>query len=43
VLDGGHCEGVGATTVDITEPEWRMIKEGAITEKEIAACLEAAD
>lgn len=43
VLDGGHCEGVGATTVDITEPEWRLIKEGAITGKEIAACLDAAE
>lgn len=43
VLDGGSCEGVGASTVDITEPEWRMIKEGAITQKEIADCLEAAD
>jgi L-threonylcarbamoyladenylate synthase len=43
VLDGGSCEGIGASTVDITEPEWRMIKEGAITQKEIADCLEAAD
>jgi L-threonylcarbamoyladenylate synthase len=43
VLDGGPCEGVGATTVDITEPEWRLIKEGAIGDKEIAACLEAAE
>jgi L-threonylcarbamoyladenylate synthase len=43
VLDGGHCEGVGATTVDITEPEWRLIKEGAITGREIAACLDAAE
>ena len=43
VLDGGHCEGVGATTVDITEPEWRLIKEGAITGKEITACLDAAE
>ncbi len=39
VLDGGLCPGVGATTVDITEPYWRVIKEGAVTEKEIAACL----
>jgi len=39
VLDGGLCPGVGATTVDITEPYWRMIKEGAITEREIVACL----
>ena len=40
VLDGGPCQGVGATTVDIMEPYWRLIKEGAITEREIAACLE---
>ena len=39
VLDGGLCTGSGSTTVDITEPYWRMIKEGAISEKEIAACL----
>ena len=40
VLDGGVCEGTGATTIDITEPEWRVIKEGAIPEDEIADCLE---
>jgi L-threonylcarbamoyladenylate synthase len=39
VLDGGHCEGMGASTVDITEPEWHMIREGAISRKEIAECL----
>jgi len=39
VLDGGTCSGPGATTVDITEPYWKVIKEGAVTEKEIAACL----
>jgi L-threonylcarbamoyladenylate synthase len=39
VLDGGPCAGPGATTVDITEPYWRMIKPGAIEEKEIADCL----
>jgi L-threonylcarbamoyladenylate synthase len=39
VLDGGHCAGAGATTVDITEPYWRLIKEGAIAEREIAECL----
>jgi L-threonylcarbamoyladenylate synthase len=43
VLDGGACEGIGASTVDITELEWRVIKEGAVTEKEIADCLEAAE
>jgi len=43
VLDGGTCEGTGATTVDITEPEWRVLKEGAIPEKEIAECLEAVE
>jgi L-threonylcarbamoyladenylate synthase len=39
VLDGGPCAGVGGTTVDITEPIWRLIKEGAISEKEISECL----
>jgi L-threonylcarbamoyladenylate synthase len=40
VLDGGGCSGSGSTTVDITEPAWRVIKEGAISEREIAECLE---
>lgn len=39
VLDGGFCPGAGATTVDITEPYWRLMKEGAVPEKEIAECL----
>ncbi len=40
VLDGGMCAGPGATTVDITEPVWKLIKTGAIEEKEIAECLQ---
>ena len=39
VLDGGMCAGTGATTVDITEPYWKLIKTGAVDEKEIADCL----
>jgi L-threonylcarbamoyladenylate synthase len=39
VLDGGACAGPGSTTVDITEPYWRMIKLGAIEEKDIAESL----
>lgn len=39
VLDGGLCSGAGATTVDVTEPDWRLVKTGAIHEKEIADCL----
>jgi L-threonylcarbamoyladenylate synthase len=42
VLDGGVCEGMGASTVDITEPQWRVIKEGAVTEAAITDCLESA-
>jgi L-threonylcarbamoyladenylate synthase len=42
VVDGGACAGPGATTVDITEPYWRLIKSGAIEEKEIAECLQPA-
>jgi L-threonylcarbamoyladenylate synthase len=41
VLDGGVCSGEGPTTVDITEPYWRVIKEGAISEREIAERLQA--
>jgi L-threonylcarbamoyladenylate synthase len=40
VLDGGICAGPGATTVDITEPMWRIIKTGAVEESEIADCLQ---
>ncbi len=39
VLDGGSCIGAGSTTVDITEPYWRLIKEGGVPEKDIAECL----
>lgn len=39
VLDGGACTGAGNTTVDVTEPYWRVIREGAVKEKEIAECL----
>ena len=42
VLDGGACTGPGPTTVDITEPYWRVIKEGAISEREIAERLQPA-
>jgi hypothetical protein len=34
---------MGASTVDITEPDWKMIREGAVTESEIRDCLEAAE
>ena len=40
VIDGGMCNGAGATTIDITEPYWRLIRAGAIEEKEIAECLQ---
>lgn len=39
VLDGGTITGTGATTVDVTEPYWRVIKEGVVSEKEIAEVL----
>jgi L-threonylcarbamoyladenylate synthase len=39
VLDGGFCSGPGSTTVDITEPAWKLIKAGAIDEKAIAEAL----
>jgi len=42
VLEGGPCNGPGSTTVDITEPYWKVIKQGAITEKEIAERLQVS-
>ena len=42
ILDGGASIGSASTTVDITEPYWRVIKEGQITEKDIAACIKGA-
>jgi L-threonylcarbamoyladenylate synthase len=39
VVDGGLSTGAGSTTVDITEPYWRLIKAGTISEKEIAEIL----
>ncbi|HML15759.1 MAG TPA: L-threonylcarbamoyladenylate synthase [Bryobacteraceae bacterium] len=42
VLDGGTITGLGSTTVDVTEPYWRVIKEGAIKEKDIAEVLRGA-
>ncbi len=41
VIDGGACSGAGATTVDVTEPTWKLIKQGAIDGKEIAECLQS--
>jgi L-threonylcarbamoyladenylate synthase len=40
ILDGGQTTGLGSTTVDITEPYWRVIKEGAIPVKDIAEVLQ---
>ena len=40
VLDAGVCAGAGSTTIDITEPHWRIIKEGSVTERELRECLQ---
>ena len=42
VLDGGTITGTGVTTIDITEPYWRVIKEGAVTERELAELLQGS-
>ena len=39
VLDAGQITGSGATTVDVTEPYWKLIREGAIPERDIAEVL----
>ena len=40
LLDAGTVTGMSATTVDITEPAWRVIKEGAVSRAEIAKDLQ---
>jgi L-threonylcarbamoyladenylate synthase len=42
VLDAGPAIGLGATTVDITEPYWRVIKQGVIPESSIAEVLKGS-
>jgi L-threonylcarbamoyladenylate synthase len=42
VLDGGTVAGTGATTIDVTEVLWKLIKEGAIPEKAIAEVLKGS-
>jgi len=42
VLDGGFCPGPGSTTVDITGPEWKLIREGAISEEAVSKVLQQA-
>jgi L-threonylcarbamoyladenylate synthase len=39
VLDAGVCVGEGATTVDVTEPYWKVIKEGSISKKDLQQTL----
>jgi L-threonylcarbamoyladenylate synthase len=42
VLDGGPVPVGSATTIDITQPYWRIIKEGVIAEREIAEALKGS-
>lgn len=39
VLEGGVIDGLGATTIDVTEPDWKLIKEGAVTRSQLEDCL----
>ena len=39
ILDGGAVAGAGATTVDITEYDWRVIREGAVSPEALEQCL----
>jgi len=41
VLDGGLCSGPGSTTIDVTEPEWHIIRAGAISAQDIDECLKS--
>ncbi len=39
VLEGGPALGQGATTVDITEARWQIIREGGVPSEAVAECL----
>jgi L-threonylcarbamoyladenylate synthase len=39
VLDGGPCSGEGSTTIDISDPAWKIIRQGAVSEKAIQDAL----
>ncbi len=39
ILDAGLVSGSAATTVDVTEPEWNLIREGAVPRDQIEDCL----
>lgn len=41
ILDAGEVANDGATTVDVISPQWSVIKAGAITEDQLASCLNA--
>ena len=40
ILDAGSIAGPGATTVDITDPDWKLIRAGAISEDAIGEALQ---
>lgn len=40
ILDAGPVAGLGATTIDITEPEWRLIREGGVSRRQLEECLD---
>jgi len=39
VLDCGRCSGEGSTTIDISDPAWKLIRQGAVSEKAIRDAL----
>jgi len=43
ILDGGAIDGAGATTVDITEIDWQLIKEGAVTREQLEDAFEGVE
>ena len=41
ILDAGAISGPGATTVDITDPDWKLIRPGAVPEAAIQDALQS--
>jgi L-threonylcarbamoyladenylate synthase len=39
VLDGGELPGVASTVIDLRGPRWLIVRQGAVSEDEVAAAL----
>jgi L-threonylcarbamoyladenylate synthase len=43
VLDGGELPGVPSTVIDVRAPEWRIVRQGAVSARAVHAARRAAE